>query len=73
MVTLTLKLSDEEKRFIRLQAAVQNISMKKFILEKTGYFNKKKGTIWKAMKEIEEGDTTKYDTVDDLIADIEKW
>ena len=71
MATLTLRVSDYEKQAVKELAAVEGKSMKALLLEAVGI--RKRGTIYEAMRDIEEGNILSYDSADDLIADMRTW
>ena len=71
MATLTLRVSDYENQAVKELAAVEGKSMKALLLEAVGI--RKRGTIYEAMRDIEEGNILSYDSADDLIADMRTW
>lgn len=70
MATLSLRISDNEKRLIKTRAAYEGKTITQFILEATGV--KKKGTIHEAMKDLEEGRYQDFNSFEEWQKDMEK-
>ena len=71
MTTLCLRISDEHKRLIKMQAAYEGKTMTDYVLERT--LPQKKGTIHQALKDLEEENVTRYENVEELFADMDTW
>jgi len=71
MATLTLRVSDYEKQAIKELAIAEGKSMKSLLLEAVGV--KKRGTIHKAMQDIEQGNVYSFESFDDLCEAIRSW
>lgn len=71
MTTLTIRLTDEQKRLIKMKAIYEGKTVTDFLLEVSGA--KKKGTIYQAMKDLKERNVIQHKSVDELIKSMEKW
>ena len=78
MATLSLRLSDNQKRMIKMMASYHGKTITEFILEATGVKNKKdgakkRGNIHKAIQDLKNGNSFHYDTLEAFIEDSQKW
>lgn len=69
MATLTIRVSDEQKRLIKTRAAFEGKTITDFVLESTGA--KKQGTMHQALKDVEEGNVFSYESIEELFEDLD--
>ena len=72
MTTLTIRLSAEQKRFIKTRAAYEGKTVSELVLESTGVI-KKQGSIHEAVKDLEEGRFEECNSLEALFSAICSW
>lgn len=70
MTTLTIRLTHEQKRMLKMKAAFHGKTVTDFVLDNTGVKNK--GTMHEAVKDLKKGRHDEFDSLEDLFADWEK-
>lgn len=71
MTTITIRLSENEKKFIKMKAAYEGKSITQYILEVSGV--KKRGTLHEAIEDMKNGNYTTHNSLDELFTDMDLW
>lgn len=69
MTTLTIRLSDEEKKTYKSHAALEGVSLTDYVLDSLRKRNQ--GTIYEAMKDLKEGRYEEYNSKKELFASFD--